>query len=326
MEITLYKELKARKSVSYRIEQWETNLLDIITAMFSYEGLPETVHPEFIELYLNLYGSCAIWETKDGYAVTYCNRAGSPNVNGLGKDLICTTFNGETKTFYDFETSPDVVFIRNDKYENPDPNYESIAELLGHTDKSLKHIIINARYTPIPIARDNSEKMAIEGVLNVNNDSEGKPQAIVSENVLSDLMDGGSREMRVLNLTDVTASDKIQYIHKSKDDTLRQFFNIYGMDTYGSGKMAQQSVAEINSGCNSTMIIPHIRLEERKKAMEKCALLFGWDCSVDFSKCWKREEQEREIQTEEEIQEPATEVTPEDQEMEGINNEESLQS
>lgn len=322
MEISLYNELKARKGVNCRIAQWETNLLDIITAMFSYEGLPETVRPEFIELYLNIYGSCAIWETKDGYAVTYCNRAGAPNVNGLGKDLICSTFNGETKTFYDFETSPDVVFIRNDRYENPDPNYESIAELLGHTDKSLKHIIINARYTPIPIARDNTEKMAIEGVLNVNNEAEGKPQAIVSENVLSDLMEGNNREMRVLNLTDVTASDKIQYIHKSKDDTLRQFFNLYGMDTYGSGKMAQQSVAEINSGCNSTMIIPHIRLEERKKAMDKCALLFGWDCSVDFSKCWKREEQEREIMPEED-QEIA--IQPEeDQEKEVKENEETL--
>lgn len=322
MEISLYKELKARKGVDCRIAQWETNLLDIITAMFDYDGLPETVKPEFIELYLNLYGSCAIWETKDGYAVTYCNRAGAPNVNGLGKDLICSTFNGETKTFYDFETSPDVVFIRNDKYENPDANYESVAELLGHTDKSLKHIIINARYTPIPIARDNTEKMAIDGVLNVNNESEGKPQAIVSENILSDLMEGNSREMRVLNLTDVTASDKIQYIHKSKDDTLRQFFNLYGMDTYGSGKMAQQSVAEINSGCNSTMIIPHIRLEERKKAMEKCAMLFGWDCSVDFSKCWKREEQEREIMPEEdqeiEIQQE------EDREKEVKENEETL--
>lgn len=322
MEISLYKELKSRKGVNCRIAQWETNLLDIITAMFSYDGLPETVRPEFIELYLNIYGSCAIWETKDGYAVTYCNRAGAPNVNGLGKDLICSTFNGETKTFYDFETSPDVVFIRNDKYENPDANYESVAELLGHTDKSLKHIIINARYTPIPIARDNTEKMAIDGVLNVNNESEGKPQAIVSENILSDLMEGNSREMRVLNLTDVTASDKIQYIHKSKDDTLRQFFNLYGMDTYGSGKMAQQSVAEINSGCNSTMIIPHIRLEERKKAMEKCAMLFGWDCSVDFSKCWKREEQEREIMPEEdqeiEIQQE------EDREKEVKENEETL--
>ena len=301
MEISMYDELKAlrKKTIFDRVYKWENILMGIITAMFDYKGFPDTVRAEFIELYLNLFGTCAIWETKDGYAVTPCNRAGSPNTNGLGKDLICTTRNGESKVFTDFENRNDVVFFKNDKYENPDLYYENVADLLANTDKSLKHITINARYTPIPIAHNDIEKAAIEGVLNANNESECKPQAIVSENVLSEIIEGKEREIRVLNLTDVSASDKIQYIHKSKEDILRNFYNMYGMETCGGSKMAQQSVAEINSGCNSHLIIPQIRLDERKKAVQKCIELFGWGCSVDFSVCWKREEEEKEIAQEE---------------------------
>lgn len=310
MEISLYDELKAlrKKTISDRVCKWENTLLDIITAMFDYKGFPDTVRPEFIELYLNLFGSCAIWETKEGYAVTPCNRAGSPNVNGLGKDLICITRNGESKTFSDFENRTDVVYFRNDKFENPDLIFENVADLLANTDKSLKHITINARFTPIPIARNDIEKTAIEGALNANNESECKPQAIVSENVLSELIEGKEREIRVLNLTDVDASDKIQYIHKSKEDILRNFYNLYGMETCGGSKMAQQSVAEINSGCNSHLIIPQLRLEEREKAVSKCAEFFGWSCSVAFSTCWKREEEEKETTPEQTEQTEESEV------------------
>lgn len=319
MEVSMYKELKAKRNINDRVNQWEANLIDIVTSMFEYKGFPDTVNTEFIELYLNTFGECAIWETNDGFAVTFCSRAGSPNVNGLGKDLICTTFNGQSKTFNDFENSKEVVYIRNDKYANPDFNIEPIAEFLANADKSLKHLIINARYTPIPIAHNDIERKAIEGALNANNNDECKPQVIISDNVLSDIIsESVGRETKVLNITDVSASDKIQYIHKSKDDTLRQFYNLYGMETCGSSKMAQQSVAEINSGCNSHLVIPEVRLSERKKGIDKCKEYFGWDCSVDYSICWKREEKEQEMEQE---MEQVEQVEREESE-----NEESVQS
>lgn len=280
--MSYYHDLKEKHKVDYREREWDTTLLNIICAMFEYDGLPESVRPEMIELYLNVYGECAIWETKDGMGVTYCTRAGSPNVNGLGTDLICTTWNGQSKTFYDFEKRDDVVYLRNDDYANPDFNYLPTADILADIDKSIKHITINSRYTPIAIARDEKTATAIKSALESNN--VGDVQVVMSNNILE-----GEQSAYVLNITDVTASDKIQYLYKAKDDTLRQFYQLYGMETCGSSKMAQQTEAEINQGCNSHMILPNKRYNNRVAGMEKCKALFGWDCSVDFAEAWRIE-------------------------------------
>lgn len=280
--MSFYSKLKEQHKVEYRAREWESDLLSIISAMFEYEGLAETVRPEMIELYLNVYGECAIWETKEGYAVTFCTRAGSPNVNGLGSDLICTTWNGESKTFSDFEKSREVVYIKNDDYANPDYNYLPTADTLSAIDKSIQHIIINSRYTPLAIAKDKKTEMALKTALQQNN--VGEVQVIMSDNILE-----GEQSAYVLNITDVTASDKIQYLYKAKDDTLRQFYQLYGMESCGASKMAQQTEAEINQGCNSHMILPNKRYNNRVIGMTKCSELFGWDCSVKFAEAWKRE-------------------------------------
>ena len=53
--------------------------------------------------------------------------------------------------------------------------------------------------------------------------------------------------------------------------------------------MAQQTEAEINQGCNSHMILPNVRMKNRRAGIDRCKKLFGWDCSVDFSEAWRRE-------------------------------------
>ena len=309
-----FNEMKEKWKVKYREKEWQTDLLNIITSMFEYKGFPEVVRTEFIELYLNVYGECAIWETREGWSVTYCVRAGSPNTNGLGKDLICTTWNGQTKTFPDFETRNDVVYIKNDDFARPDFNYLPTADILTDIDKSIKHIIINSRYTPIAVAKDEKTAFAIKTALEANN--VGEVQVVLSNNILD-----GEQNAYVLNITDVTASDKIQYLYKAKDDTLRQFYQLYGMETCGASKMAQQTEAEINQGCNSHMILPNVRMKNRKAGIDKCKELFGWDCSVDFSEAWRREKGQLESFVNETTEEEKSET---DTESEVVENEETI--
>ena len=57
-----FNEMKEKWKVKYREKEWQTDLLNIITSMFEYKGFPEVVRTEFIELYLNVYGECAIWD------------------------------------------------------------------------------------------------------------------------------------------------------------------------------------------------------------------------------------------------------------------------
>lgn len=305
--MSIYATLKDKDQRIVREKSWHDTLLSVMADMFQYEGLP--VRTNFLELYLLVFGECAIWETKDGWAVTRCNRAGKPNTNGEGSDLICTTDNGQSVTFRDFEESAEVVWLKNDSLAQPDTRFEIFADILTEIETSIKSIIRNSRYMPIIMTRDEKAKVAINEILAELNTS-GKPQAIISRNIIE-----GEDSATVLNITDVNASDKIQYLYKAIDDTLRLFYNRIGMEVCGVSKMAQQSVAEVNAGCNSHEIIPNLRLKEREKAMEACREKFGWDCSVRFSEPWQKEiEEVTEEAEQEEVENPVDNVDNEESE------------
>ena len=276
----MFNELKEKYKKQYTDRTYEDLLLTDIASMFDWE-FSEEIDTRFIESYLLIFGECAIWRLDGNLIVSVCNRAGSPNVNGLGKDLICITGNGISKTFTDFENSRDVVYIRNNKFATPDLNIEPTASILSELYTSLRHNIINARYTPIVVAHDSRAKTAIEQVLKSNNSAE--IQVVLSDNIFD------TEKENVLNVTDVNAQDKIQYINHAHDDVLRQFYSIYGLDTCGTSKMAQQSADEINAGCNARMVLPLDRLKERQESAQKISDFFGIECSVEFSEAWRRE-------------------------------------
>ena len=276
----MFKELKEKYKKQYTDRTYEDLLLTDIASMFDWT-FSEEIDTRFIESYLLIFGECAIWRLDGKLIVSVCNRAGSPNVNGLGKDLICITGNGISKTFTDFENRTDVVYIRNNKFATPDLNIEPTASILSELYTSLRHNIINARYTPIVVAHDKIARAGIEQALKSNNGEE--IQVVLSDNIFD------SEKEYVLNVTDVNAQDKIQYINHAHDDVLRQFYSIYGLDTCGTSKMAQQSADEINAGCNARMVLPLDRLKERKESAQKIAEFFGVECTVDFSEAWRRE-------------------------------------
>ena len=164
----MFNELKEKYKKQYTDRTYEDLLLTDIASMFDWT-FSEDIDTRFIESYLLIFGECAIWRLDGKLIVSVCNRAGSPNVNGLGKDLICITGNGISKTFTDFENRTDVVYIRNNKFATPDLNIEPTASILSELYTSLRHNIINARYTPIVVAHDSRAKTAIEQVLKSNN-------------------------------------------------------------------------------------------------------------------------------------------------------------
>ena len=276
----MFNELKEKYKKVYTDSGYEDLLLTDIASMFDW-NFSVNLDTRFIELYLLIFGECAVWELDGNLIVSVCNRCGSPNVNGLGKDLICITGNGISRTFTDFENRSDVVYIRNNKFATPDLNIQPTASILSELYTSLRHNVINARYTPIVVAHDTRAKTAIENVLKSNNGTE--IQVVLSDNIFD------TAKENVLNVTDVNAQDKIQYINHAHDDVLRQFYSIYGLDTCGTSKMAQQSADEINAGCNARMVLPTDRLKERKEGAKKIADFFGVECTVDFSEPWKRE-------------------------------------
>ena len=269
------------------------------TNMFEYvhEGTDRPfleIPTEYLELYLILCGNCAVIDSEifrmtgtnnpvQGRLVVQAARAGAPNANGLGRDLICSTLDGRVVNIKDFETDGKelVAYFRNNPYAMPDYTIGESGNIMMEIAKSKRHNIVNSRLTPIVIAKDAKAKNAIEEAL--KNNAAGSYAVVLSDNITSE-----GQEF-VLNVTDVKDSDKIQYLNHAYDDELRHWFNLHGLDITGASKQAQQSVAEVSSGVNSRKILPFAMLAERKKAVERLNSIFGYDCEVRFSLPWRLE-------------------------------------
>lgn len=256
-------------------------LLEMVSTMFSYANCP--FPSEFLELYLLIFGKCAVFlNDNKKLTVSFCSFVGTLDSYGRGKDLICTTENGESYSFDDWETSDKVVVIFNNKYHSPDLNIGITSDFLSETDKSLRNAIVNTRFSKVLRAGNEMQKTLLEKA--VDNNENGKPQVVVSSNILED-----ENQNLSVDLTNPEQSDKLQYLSKLHTDILRRFFNLYGMSTQGIDKVAQMTKEEVQNGSNASFIIPCDRLEERVKGITRVNNVFGTDIKVDFSECWKNE-------------------------------------
>ena len=68
---------------------------------------------------------------------------------------------------------------------------------------------------------------------------------------------------------------------------MRWFWNYYGHNPESTGKMAQQSVAEVTTGASIAMILPHARYHARQQEAELLKKKFGWDVTIEFSEPWQ---------------------------------------
>jgi ABC-type branched-subunit amino acid transport system substrate-binding protein len=151
-------------------------------------------------------------------------------------------------------------------------------------DTAQKCLIRYARLFPVFQVEDTNVKTQIEQAL--KNADNGEPFTFTSKS-LSKLGIDSRPGVDVINLGDISAVDKIQYLSTYHNDLLRRFYSMYGMSYAQSMKQAQQSIEEIHSDAKVSWIIPNDRLNERKKFIEKYNKVFGHNATVDFSQAWK---------------------------------------
>lgn len=295
-----FSSMKEKRQKAYRIKSYDEFLSNSIISMFTYRGLPEELMNRIneIEEILLYKGACAVWKlTKeiagsipttyiDQYIVTDVDFVNDPDVYGMGIDINVTTENGIMYTFKDWRNNPDVVVIFNNSNYSPDMNVGRFSDSLAELEVSLKLNVLFARMYPIPVASDNKTKTAIEE--SVKNAMDGKISSILSPDALSKYVEGATNTgIETVNLTDVEKSRYIQYLAKYRDDLMRWFYSLYGMNSQGSSKLAQQTVDEVNQDNNASMIIPHDMFKMRKLGVDEMIKKFGWnEAEVSFSECW----------------------------------------
>lgn len=300
---------KAKQAELIKLTQTENYngfLTEALSYMFVREGLPEELDQNFIEPLLLQYGICAVWESKTGkYVATYCSLGGEPYPDGLGSTAICSTLNGEVREFKDWKNNDSVCVMFNNLTKTNDLILEQTAHMLSELDTSINLQLKHSRLYPIPIVRDAKEKEAIKNIL-AKIDT-GEQEALVSENILDDVFGKEGRGVYTVDMTRPEMSDHIQYLTHAKDDIWRFWWQLYGMNSQGTSKMAQQSVDEVNNNDCASLIVPLERLEQRKADTKILNKKFSWNVTVDFSEAWRARVKKAEEPIEEHAEGPAEE-------------------
>lgn len=264
-------------------------LVNMVSSMFIREGIPEEtgIDVNTIEPTLLLTGKVAYVKEGNEYLVGRVSFAGEPTRYFYGRDAIVTAGNGYNKYFKNWRTNKNIVVAFNNNLKTPDFQLLKTAGILSEVDISLLCNLVYSRLYPIGVAHDDKTKKVLEELF--DNMQIGKFASITSRNILENLGGKDGAGIDVLNLTDVSVSDKIQYLAKYKDDTLRWLWSIYGQNVQATSKLAQESVDEVTSGQGVSMIVPHDMLHQRLHECEELKKKFGWNVSVTFAEPWQNE-------------------------------------
>lgn len=275
-----------RKAISSAEYQMRANFNEVASVplnMFDYDGIPEDLREYFedFEKYLIMGGCLAIGKLDGKYVFVRGGLGGGELDNyGYPTRFIGATGNGKS---VDWKVGEDCVVFWNNKSHSPDLDVLKTTDLLTDVDISIDCNIYYSRLYPIPCVKDEKEKMQITEIL-ANLQKGGKNATVINRKKdVTDLVDGKGDEIPVLNITDVSNADKIQYLARFREDVKRWYFNRNGHDLQGSSKMAQQSVEEINNNNSISMIYPLDKYEMRKKAVDEFNELFGENMTVTFS-------------------------------------------
>ncbi|MEE0898557.1 MAG: hypothetical protein U0L88_13150 [Acutalibacteraceae bacterium] len=271
-------------------------LLNIITDMFEFENLPDTINPTILALLTITNGHCGVAKDGEDYYACIGSWGGEiSKVNGIGDKYISVFLDGS-------RVNGEVAILKNNNTMTRDiMELYDVALNMTETDISIRCNVLFTRLLPIFKCSDEKQRKAIEEVLEKATD--GKINTFLADLKEIDL-DGSFKSVEKFDLTQPQEVDKIQYLTKYYDDIMRRFYTKYGHSMAGTQKMAQQNNSEISMNDTISMIYPTEKLKCYKEFCKELKDKFGLDVEVRFSECWRV----RAEKTEEDTRESDTEV------------------
>lgn len=279
--------LTAKQKKFLRENQIFINLLLFLSSMFEYKGMDESINTDFIEFYLALTprACCGVYRNNKGREILgYATEGGILNEYGIPEMFNINTLNQNNKQ--GAVDGVNAAICWNNKTHTSDMiQLSRFTELFNLVDTAQKCLIRYARLFPVFEVENQQVKNQIDEAL--KNADNGEPFTYVNKGLSKIGMDG-EPNMKILQLGDVSAVEKMQYLSTYHNDLLRRFFTMYGMNYSQSMKQAQQSIEEIHSDINVSWIIPDDRLKQRRKFIETYNEVFGHNATVDYSDAWKK--------------------------------------
>lgn len=295
-----YARLKEKFKPSYDYTDDYAHLLEPVLSMYESDGLPDSFNLDFFLNYLLTEGWACLGPGKDGeIAALHFSPAGTSDSNGIGKNGIITSDNGWSVQIEDWKTDSNYIACHLNNIYSPDLNLSKTAYFLSQIDVSFLSLIKAARFNKLFSCPDSKVEHAIkEAFKNADN---GEPLTVVTESVGLALK-GTDGKINAVDITDPDIATRLQYISKAQDDILREFYNRYGLSSFGSGKMAQLTKEEATDGENRAEVIPDSRLKILRAWIDRVNAAYGYNATIQYSKPWRDEHINKEENTNEEME------------------------
>lgn len=280
-----YDKLKDKYKKEFSETAHFLNLFNVLLNMFSWENLPDTIFQEQLEGILISNGTVGIGEIDGNLYCGFGSYFG--DVRGFLPEEYQFAVQGLGNVSGKWDKSGTVSVGWNNATFTPDIILAQYSSILTEIDVSERLNVIFARLLKIPKVHDQKEKTAIENSINALLD--GKINAFVSNNIQDArllLQDGLNRDDNFLDISDVDKIDKLQYLNQYRDNVIKRFFQIYGISTQVTGKLAQQSADEIHSNDDVSLTLFYSRFKYRQKLCDDINSKFGLNVSVSINPAW----------------------------------------
>lgn len=288
-----YDHLKDKVQKGYNNRVHFNNLFNMMLSRFDVDlGEDTNIPPEALLGMLMVNGNVGVREVKGKLWAFPGSRCGEIiGYRPAGYIGQLPDLEGREGKVYDATYNPngDWVVIKYNATETPELSLYQFASILAEIDVSEKVNVLFSRFMRIPKVRDTKERLQI--VETINNIRDGKVDALVSDNALSDVqrfLDGTNTEP-FLDLVDVNQIDKLQYLNQYRDNIMKRFGQILGQKMQVTSKMAQMSPDEVHANDSFSLILANETLDWIKKGFDDVNARFGRNWTIDWSDCFADE-------------------------------------
>lgn len=279
-----------------RILEFENNnnrfryLIELLTlqvGQYEYENLPDTILPEYLELFLTINGTAVIGKPKnsdDLYCAlgSYCG-----NIMGyLPSEYQGVVTNIGTIRGNWFGENKTVVVGCNNNRRSPDFDIPHTADILTQVDISEKCNVLFSRFARLPYADNDKQKAQIESA--VQSILKGDCFAVANRDISTAIDDFFNNVKpkdndKFLDLVDVDKINCLQYLNQYRDNIFKRYLMRRGYMMQTTSKLAQQTRSELHGSDSYALLYPLEQFEKRKKMIKECNDLFNTNITVKMN-------------------------------------------
>ena len=285
-------------------------MFDRTNQMFEYKGLPDTIPPYMLELYLQINGHIGWLEWNDKLYALPGGWGGAPDPYyrptiyivanpALGGSHDCKIVN-HLPPFDEsvWSTKPDCVLMRNDtNMRGLFYMFSRFATELAENDISIRSAQINSRQQSIIAASTDREIASARAYIKAL--EEGKLEAVMDQAM-------ATKGIRATNVSVQSANVIIQLI-ELQQYLKASWYNEIGLNANFNMKREYLSEEELMAQTDTLIPLIDDMLRCRQEAIEVVNSTFGTSISVDKNSAW--ENKQKELETEQEYKEAQVEST-----------------